>query len=235
MKIGIWILGLASAASGLFDLLWRGFDPSYQPIQAFGDHIPGVTVMALIAAFALIAGGLLMLVPRTTALGAAVLTIVYAIFAAFFLPRFITAPRYLGHGIGTYIGIFAGMAQLIILAIGAALVRVLARHASLSSAGALLARWLFAVCCIDFGLTHCFQIAGVARLVPPWIPGSGPFWAVFTGIAFILAGLAIAHRRPRCSGRPPACPHAARLQPGGRPAIRSSRSRQPWPLGIQRL
>jgi uncharacterized membrane protein YphA (DoxX/SURF4 family) len=191
MKIGIWILGLASAASGLFDLLWRGFDPSYQPIQAFGDHVPGVTVMAIIAALALIIGGLSMLVPRTTALGATILMILYAVFAGFFLPRFITAPHYLGHGIATYIGVFAGMAQLLILAIAAALVRALARRRSLSSSGALFARSLFGLCSIDFGLAHCFQISGVARLVPSWIPGSGPFWAVFTGIAFILAGLAI--------------------------------------------
>ena len=58
MRIAVWIFGLASVASGLFDLLWRGFDPSYQPIQAFGDHVPGAAVMAIIAALALIAGGL---------------------------------------------------------------------------------------------------------------------------------------------------------------------------------
>jgi uncharacterized membrane protein YphA (DoxX/SURF4 family) len=191
MKIAVWILGLASIASGLFDLLWREFDPSYQPIQAFGDHVPGATVMAMIAALALIAGGLTILVPRTTALGAAVLTILYSLFAAFFFPRFYTAPHYLGYRIGTYIDVFGGMAQLLILAFGAAIVWTFARHRSLSRGGTLLVRWIFGLCSVDFGLAHFEQVSAVARLVPSWIPGSGPFWAVLTGIAFVVAGLAI--------------------------------------------
>lgn len=191
MRLGIVILGIASMASGLFDLLWREFDPSYQPIQALGDHVPGAAVLAIAAALALIAGGLMILIPRTVAHGAAILTLLYSIFSAFFLPRFVTAPHFLGYGIGTFIGVFAGMAQLLILAVGAAIAWAFAHHNALSRRGALLVRWIFGLCSVDFGLAHFFQMAGVARLIPSWIPGSGDFWAVVTGIAFVLAGLAI--------------------------------------------
>ena len=42
-KLGIYVCGMATIAAGIFDLLWGDFDSSHQPIQAFGDHIPGLT------------------------------------------------------------------------------------------------------------------------------------------------------------------------------------------------
>jgi hypothetical protein len=50
MRIGIWIYGLATAAAGLMDLIWRDFDADHQPIQAWGDHIPGREILAYITA-----------------------------------------------------------------------------------------------------------------------------------------------------------------------------------------
>lgn len=43
--LGLWtgILG-----GGVFDLIWRDFDVSHQPIQAWGDNTPGVTILVCI-------------------------------------------------------------------------------------------------------------------------------------------------------------------------------------------
>jgi hypothetical protein len=41
MRVGLTVYGLASAAAGIMDLVWSDFDQAHQPIQAFGDHIPG--------------------------------------------------------------------------------------------------------------------------------------------------------------------------------------------------
>ena len=48
MKIGIYVYGSAAVAYGITDLIWGEFDPSDQPLQAWGDHVPGATIFALI-------------------------------------------------------------------------------------------------------------------------------------------------------------------------------------------
>jgi uncharacterized membrane protein YphA (DoxX/SURF4 family) len=52
-------------------------------------------------------------------------------------------------------------------------------------------RFLFAPPLFVFGILHFIYAAGVAALVPAWIPGP-LFWAYFVGVAFVAAGLSIA-------------------------------------------
>ena len=95
-KFGVYLYGLATVAAGILDLVWGDFDPSHQPIQAFGDHIPGRTIFAKITAIWMIAGGVAILWRRSARRGAAALAVIYFIFAVFWLPRFYTAPLVLG-------------------------------------------------------------------------------------------------------------------------------------------
>jgi uncharacterized membrane protein len=44
--------------------------------------------------------------------------------------------------------------------------------------------------CLAFGLGHLVNLHAVARFVPHWVPFAN-FWTVVTGIAFMLAGIAI--------------------------------------------
>jgi uncharacterized membrane protein len=53
-------------------------------------------------------------------------------------------------------------------------------------------RFLFAISAVVFGIDHFLVLDFIASLVPSWIPGSGMFWAYFTGAAFIAAGIGIA-------------------------------------------
>jgi hypothetical protein len=188
------VYGIASVAAGIMDLVWGEFEPGHQPIQAFGGRIPGVVILAYIAAIWLIAGGAAMLWRQTSRFGAAALSIIYSIFAVFWFPRFYTAPHVLGYRPSVYIGVLGGVGQQLILVVAAAIVYAsLTTRSALSPREALIVRWTFGLCAVDFGLGHLTGagVQAVALIVPKWMPLGGNFWTVFTGIAFVFAGLAI--------------------------------------------
>jgi uncharacterized membrane protein len=191
-KVGIYVYGMATVAAGIFDLVWGDFDASHQPIQAFGDYIPGRKLFAYITAIWMIAGGAAILWRRTTKGGAAALAGIYFTFAVFWLPRFYTAPHFLGFRIPVYIGVLDGVGtQLIVFAAGALVYASLAAHSASWLRTILIARWIFGLCSVDFGLVHLTGVADNAVYVPKWMPLGGEFWTIVTGICFVLAGLAI--------------------------------------------
>ena len=192
MRIGLTIYGIASVAFGILDLIWGEFEPAHQPLQAWGDRVPGATIFAYIAAIWLIVGGVAILWRGSVRFGAAALSILYGIFMLFPLPRLYTAPHYLGHRPHVYIGVLANVCEQIFLFVPIAVVwGTLATQGSVPRKAALAARWAFGFCSLFFGLSHLTNIKDVVPLVPTWLPLGGAFWAVLTGIAFALAGLAI--------------------------------------------
>jgi uncharacterized membrane protein len=194
MKYPSWLFGIGSILAGLFDLIWGQFEPAHQPIQAWGDHIPGLAILARIAAVWLIVGGLALFIRPAARTGAVALAVLYAIFCLFPLPRFITAPHHMGHHAFIYIGVFLSIGQQVIVFIGALLLWMSFSAERGRFAGvSLAARWLFGLCCIDFGLAHFTFSKLTAAFIPAWIPVR-EFWAIFTGIAFVVAGLAIITR-----------------------------------------
>ena len=192
MKVGVYLYGLAAIAYGITDLVWGEFDPSDQPLQAWGDHVPGARVFAYIAATWLVIAGAALLWRGSRRFAAASLAVLYGIFVFFPLPRFYTAPHFLGQHASVYIGVLVDVCQEIILFVAAVLVWKSLSGDSLSHRGALIARWTFGLCSVDFGLGHLTAIKAVVPMIPKWLPPGPAFWAVLTGIAFVLAGLAIA-------------------------------------------
>lgn len=192
MKYASWLFGIASALAGLFDLIWGEFEPAHQPIQAWSDNIPGIAILARIAAIWLILAGLSLLVRPAARMGAAGLAILYGIFCFFPLPRLISAPHYLGYHPSVYIGVLVSVTQNLILFIAGLLLWLnLTKPGCSSRSVTLLARILFGLCCIDFAFGHFTGIPATAAMIPHWIPLGGTFWTILTGIAFMLAGLAI--------------------------------------------
>ena len=117
--LGLYVYAFGSFAAGVFDLIWGNFDPAHQPLQAWGDNIPGATVFAYITGVGMVAGAVALLGRRSARVGGAVLAAIYLLFALFWLPRFYTAPHYLGFRIPVYIGVFSGLGtELIATAAG---------------------------------------------------------------------------------------------------------------------
>jgi uncharacterized membrane protein YphA (DoxX/SURF4 family) len=193
MRAGVYVYGMATVAAGIINLIWGDFEAGDQPIQAFGDHIPGREIFAYITAISLVAGGAAILWRRTVRAGAVAVALIYFIFAVFWFPRFYTAPHVLGFRATVYIGVLDGVAQQLILVAAAAVVYASAatRDSAWRQRAALIVRWTFGLSSVDFGLAHLTGLQAVAPMVPKWMPLGGDFWTVLTGIAFVLAGIAI--------------------------------------------
>lgn len=192
-SIGLWVYGLAAIATGVVNLVWGNFEAAHEPIQAFGDHIAGEVIFAYIIAVLLVAGGGAILWRRAARIGATTLVIIYLIFAVFSIPRLYTAPRVLGFRIPVFIGVLDGVGQQLILsAAGATVLASLAKpSSSWQRRLLLLARWIFGLSSIDFGLSHLTGVKESSIYVPQWMPLGGGFWTILTGICFVLAGIAI--------------------------------------------
>ena len=167
------------------DLAYRAFDPAEQPLQAWGDNVPGSSLFACVVGLALAAAGAAMFGERTKRFGAIVLAGAYAIFAAFWLPRLITAPAILGHFPGVYVGILAGIASQVIVICAACIVHEMRVPRAIA--------WIFGSCVVLFGLQHLVNLHAPSNvaMVPVWMPFGPSFWVAFTGTAFVLAGIAI--------------------------------------------
>jgi uncharacterized membrane protein len=194
MKVGVWFYGFGTALTGVLDMVWWSFDASHQPIKSLGN-VPGQNILACVAGAWLVVAGLAILWRRSARFGAVASAIAYLAFAALWLARYYAGIHALGWRIDVLFGISFGLAQQLMLVAAAAIVYVyLASTDSRSQARATIAsRWMLGLPPIVFGAAHLIGIRVFANIVPRWIPFAS-FWAVLTGIAFLLAGVAI------CSG-----------------------------------
>jgi uncharacterized membrane protein YphA (DoxX/SURF4 family) len=191
-NLGLYVYAFGSFAAGAFDLIWGNFDADHQPLQAWGDNIPGATIFAYVTGAWMFVGALALLWRRSERAGGAALAAAYFVFAVFWLPRFYTAPHYLGVRIPVYIGVFSGLGtELIAFGAGVLLWASADAGDSPRSAGIAAMRWVFGICAIGFGLQHLTNIKENLVYVPKWLPPGAQFWVIVTGICFVLAGLAI--------------------------------------------
>jgi len=194
MKAGVWFYGLGTALTGVLDIAWGSFDASHQPIQSLGKNPPAHHILAYVAGMWLLAAGLAILWRRLARIGAVASALAYLVFAAFWLPRYEAGVHALGWRIDVLVGISFGLAQQFMLVAPAAIVYISESPDSLlQERAATVSRWMLGLPPIVFGLFHLTSVRVFASIVPQWM-GFRYFWAVLTGIAFILAGSAI------CSG-----------------------------------
>lgn len=196
MKFGIYLYGLATVAFGILDLIWGQFERSHQPIQSLIEHIPGHQILAYIAAISMIAAGLAILWRRSARMGAAASAIIYFIFAVLWLLWFCNAIHAAGWGVNIVFGFLFSFSQAVFLMAPVGILYVSTATDPLVSeeqAGAA-ARWMLGLPSIYFGLAHLMGLRIFATIVPQWLPFRTA-WAALTGIAFLLAGIAICLRR----------------------------------------
>ncbi len=192
MRVGVWFYALATALTGILDIVWGEFEASHQPIKSLGQNVPGQQILAYIAGICLAAAGLAILWRRTARIGAAGSAMIYVIFALLWLPRFYTVPHALGFRIDILIFVLGGVAQQLLLAAPAAIIYVANAPPDpvRKERAAVAARWTLGLSPIVFGLGHLINVHAVARFVPHWVPFPN-FWTVLTGLAFLFAGIAI--------------------------------------------
>jgi uncharacterized membrane protein len=192
-KVGRYLCGLATAAAGLLDLIWGDFEAAHQPIGAFGDHIPGRATLAYITGSIMILAGTAMLFRRTARAGSSGTAIIYLVFGLFWLPRFYTAPHALGFHLTVFIGLLNGVFTQLVVVAGALIVYASAAPSASvwPERAPIIARWFLGIGSILFGLGHLTSVASLTEMIPNWMPATPSFWVVTTGIAFLLAGVAI--------------------------------------------
>jgi hypothetical protein len=171
-NLGRHVFGVAILAAGLITLAWHDYNGWHQP-----------RYMLYAAAAALIFGGAAIQFRQTAKTGAAVLGVVYLVFALLCLPGIVAKPQ-IYNSWGNFFEQFS-------LVAGAAIV-----YARLSSAWPpetlnRIGRVLLGICVASFTLEQAFYLPATASLVPKWIPPSQMFWAVATTVLFALAALAL--------------------------------------------
>lgn len=183
LTAGTRVFGWGAIFLGLVGLAWGDFALVWQPVPA---ALPGRTILAYAFAAALTLGGAALNWSRTAARGAALLCGLFALVVVLLHgPRVIARPLVLAS--------WSALAEQLVLTCAALLA-----YAWLSRGGPRggarlrrLAQLTFGGCLIVFGLAHFFYLAFTAAMVPAWLVPGQSFWAVLTGIAHLLAGLAI--------------------------------------------
>ena len=169
---------------GVLIFAFGDFSNVFQPIQALGE-VPHRHVWAILAATLLVAGGLMTMVRRTEAMGAAVVGVVTLGFATFWIPRVAGYPR--------MIGVWLGLAEEISMVMAAVLlVRAVREEGTKAKWHERAPYVVYGLCVMTFGLAHFLALQATAEMVPGWMPAGQYFWAGATGVAHLLAGVAIA-------------------------------------------
>lgn len=179
-RMGGAVYGIAAMLLGAVGLVSGDFAAVWQPVPA---GVPGRKALAYLTAVCLVAAGAVIPWRRFARPGAIVLGVLYLVFALLWVPRVVAYPLIFG----TWGGVFE---QLSLVA-AAVIVYASVHESDDSGAAANAGRILFGVCAVAFGLNHFFAIPETAAMVPKWIPPGPRFWAVATGVAHFLAGVAI--------------------------------------------
>lgn len=173
------------AAFGILCFVFRDYVAALQPIS---DAIPGRMLWVHATGLALLAAGIGLMTGVKARWAALLLAaILFAWCLTIHLPALVINPR---NG-GAWVGMFESLAMA-----GAALIvagnrgDIRRTQTQPSERMVTFGRFCFGISLPVFAATHYIYADYVASVIPAWIPAR-PFWAYFTGLAHLCAGLAI--------------------------------------------
>lgn len=182
-NLGARIYGLAAIHLGILGLLWGEFTAGWFSVPT---TLPGRTTLAYVVAVLFIAGGVLINWHRTARFGAAILTVLFT--AGLVLLDLTRLAAHLGE-----FDYWDGSAEQVALVAGGLI--AYATRANIPPALSLrvqqASRAAFGLCLFFFGAAHFVYLDHTVSMVPKWIPPGPVFWAWFTALAAIAAGLSL--------------------------------------------
>jgi uncharacterized membrane protein len=171
-------------ALGILGLIKGDFTPLWDPVPQ------GVPALAYLCDFISLASGIGLLFQRTAA-AAARLLLLYLLLWLLLLrvPGIVLAPNVEFWWAACKTAVVAAAAWVLYGWFAADWDRQRVGFAT-GDKGLRIARVLYGLALIPFGLAHFLYLENTVSLVPGWLPWHG-FWAYFTGCAFIAAGVAV--------------------------------------------
>ncbi|MGA3047072.1 MAG: hypothetical protein ABSD67_10640 [Terracidiphilus sp.] len=180
-NLGLYVYSGAAIFLGILGLVSGDFATVWQHV---GPNIPLRVPLAYLTAIIELAGGIVLLVPRTARIGALTLTALYSVFTLIWVPEaFVNLTNY--DPIGNVFEEFSLVAGGLVLL------------AAFSPAGSSIARrrhffvLLFGICPISFGIVHIKDMPGLLGAIPAWLPPTRMFWCYATTLGFFAAAVAI--------------------------------------------
>ncbi len=179
---GRLVFGASAILYGIIALMWHDADTWQTPYRLL--TLPGGRVVGDALMVAQVAGGLMLLVPRSARAGGIILTVVYAAFALTSIPGIATHPN-------VYVEYGAFFEQFALVCGALAVIAATESGAARATAFGRAARIGIGLCAVSFALAQIAYFKFTASLVPTWIPPSQAFWTLLTTVAFGLAAVAI--------------------------------------------
>ena len=187
VSVGHAAFAATMMALGILCWIKGDFSPVWEPVP---KGVPGRELIVYLCAVVSVASGIGLLWQRTAAAAARVLLAFILLWLLVFrVPYILISPRVETSWSGSETAVMLAGAWVLYAWFAADWDRQRLGFAT-GDRGVRIARVLYGVALIPFGLAHFLYLKNTVSLVPGWLPWH-EFWAYFSGIAFIAAGVVI--------------------------------------------